>query len=593
MYNFGNRVMFSLTLGVSLLQPVAGAEVKLEQSGYIVEAGTTELAVRAVLAEGGQVTRELPIINGVSALLSPGQAALLRAKEDTKVFAEMPLRTQSSASTPLPATTPDIYQRAMIGVNDLAAQGINGTGVTVAVLDSGILQKKTLSYLTEDSNGKNRMVAQYDAINNVLVDATHPCKNYPCVNDDYGHGSHVTGLIASSNTSDPALNGQPQGIAPMAHLISVKAFDANGSATYANVLNGLNWIYTNRNTYGAIRVVNMSFGATPQSFYWNDPIDQAVMKLWQAGIVVVTAAGNFGPAAQTIAVPGNTPYVITVGAMTDNFTPNDPNDDGIASFSSAGPTFEGFVKPDVVAPGGHLAAFMDKDLQSLPAKYPQYGSTDPNLFIMSGTSQAAAVTTGVVALMLQADPSLTPDQVKCRLLITADSAVSSSGYSSYSVYQQGAGRINAYAAVHSNATNCANQGLNIAADIAGTKHYWGPAQHNSSNGDFLVVNSQGIELNNDGYIWAESYKKGLAYSWTNGYMWVNNGYLWNTGFVYTPSTQSNNPLLGGAEAASGYLWNVGYLWNNGYLWNKGYLWNQSAVTPTSAPTAVESWNAQE
>jgi serine protease AprX len=182
----------------------------------------------------------------------------------------------------------------------------------------------------------------------------------------------------------------------MARLISVKAFNGTGTATYTDVLNGLNWIYNNRTTYGAIRVVNMSFGAAPTSFYWNDPIDQAVMKLWQAGIVVVTSAGNFGPAAQTIAVPGNTPYVITVGAMTDNFTPNDPTDDGVTSFSSAGPTYEGFVKPDIVAPGGHLAAFMDKSLQLLPSHYPQYGSSNPNLFIMSGTSQAAAVTTGVV-----------------------------------------------------------------------------------------------------------------------------------------------------------------------------------------------------
>jgi len=203
------------------------------------------------------------------------------------------------------------------------------------------------------------------------------------VNDDYGHGSHVIGLIASSNTSDPVLKGQPQGIAPMVRLISVKAFDSNGDATYASVLNGLNWIYANRTTYGAIRVLNLSFGSAPKSFYWNDPIDQAVMKLWKAGIVVVASAGNYGPAAQSIAVPGNTPYVITVGAMTDNFTPDDPSDDGVTSFSSAGPTYEGFVKPDIVAPGGHLAAFMDTSLQVLPSRYPQYGSTDPNLFIMS------------------------------------------------------------------------------------------------------------------------------------------------------------------------------------------------------------------
>jgi hypothetical protein len=178
------------------------------------------------------------------------------------------------------------------------------------------------------------MVAQYDAIANVLVDAQHPCPQKPCVSDTYGHGTHITNLIASSAMGDPLQQGQPEGIAPMAHLINVKAFDGSGNGSYANVLNGLNWILANRTTYGAIRVVNLSFGARPQSFYWNDPIDQAVMKLWQAGIVVVASAGNFGPGAQTIAVPGNTPYVITVGAITDNFTPNDPSD--VRGFRQAG-----------------------------------------------------------------------------------------------------------------------------------------------------------------------------------------------------------------------------------------------------------------
>jgi serine protease AprX len=408
------------------------------------------------------------------------------------------------------------------------------------------------------------MLAQYDATTSLLVDATHPCAKYPCANDGYGHGSHITSLLASSNTSEAILNGEPQGIAPMAKLISVKAFDSTGTGSYTTVLNGMNWILAHQKTYGAIRVVNMSFGAKPQSFYWNDPIDQAVMKLWQAGIVVVASAGNFGPAAQTIAVPGNTPYVITVGAMTDNFTPDNPADDGVTSFSSTGPTYEGFVKPDLVAPGGHLAAFMDLSLQELPAKYPQFGSNDVNLFIMSGTSQAAAVTSGVVALMLQANPSLTPNQVKCRLVATANAAIGAKGKAAYSVFQQGAGRIDAYAAVYSQASNCANLGLNIAADIAGTEHFGGPAHYNKTTGSYYVEDANGNPMTADGYLWNQSFAK------SEGYLW-NQGYLWN----------------------NGYLWNSGYLWNNGYLWNSGYLWNQSTLAPASTTTAMESWNAQE
>ena len=189
----------------------------------------------------------------------------------------------------------------------------------------------------------------------------------------------------------------------------VKAFSATGAATYANVINGLNWILANKAIYN-IRVLNMSFGAKPQSFYWNDPIDQAVMKLWQAGIVVVASAGNFGPTAQTIAVPGNTPYVITVGAMTDNYTPTNATDDGIASFSSTGPTYEGFIKPDLVAPGGHMIGYLlNEDTSYIAEHHPEFKAAD-NLFVMSGTSQSAAVVvSGAVALMLQANPTLTPD----------------------------------------------------------------------------------------------------------------------------------------------------------------------------------------
>ena len=89
----------------------------------------------------------------------------------------------------------------------------------------------------------------------------------------------------------------------------------------------------------------MSFGGQQRSYYWEDPLNQAVMKAWQEGIVVVASAGNDGPDPMTIGVPGNVPYIITVGAMTDSFTETNFNDDKIATFSAAGPTPAGFVKP--------------------------------------------------------------------------------------------------------------------------------------------------------------------------------------------------------------------------------------------------------
>src|SRR3569832_898880 len=123
------------------------------------------------------------------------------------------------------------------------------------------------------------------------------------------------------------------------------------------------------------------------------------MSAWCVGIVVVAAAGNEGPNPMTIDVPGNVPYVITVGALTDNYTPYDGTDDKLASFSGTGPTYEGFVKPEVVAPGGHIAASMSSS-SYLANIDPNSMALTQQLFTMSGTSQAAAVTTGVVALLL-------------------------------------------------------------------------------------------------------------------------------------------------------------------------------------------------
>ena len=373
-----------LTLAIALL--AAQATAAPTDKSYIVEShGATSVATE-VHKVGGRITHDLPIINGVSATLTRAQFAKLKKNTRLDLFADAPVATQGSPIV-------DQYARAYVGADLLGAQGFFGNGVTVAVLDSGIWY--TQSGVANDMNGRNKILAMYDAIAGKV-------QNTP---DGYGHGSHIASIIGSADTS---VDGWFSGIAPMAKLVSVKAFDSNGAATYANVINGLNWILANKANYN-IRVLNLSFGAKPRSFYWNDPIDQAVMKLWQAGVVVVASAGNFGPSPQSIAVPGNTPYVITVGAMTDNYTPLNPTDDGIASFSSTGPTYEGFVKPDVVAPGGHLVGSMDAASMAIPKAHPEFVTGQNALMIMSGTSQSAAVTSGVVALMLPAgEPDADP-----------------------------------------------------------------------------------------------------------------------------------------------------------------------------------------
>ena len=187
----------------------------------------------------------------------------------------------------------------------------------------------------------------------------------------------------------------------------MKAFDGNGTSSYATVLNGLNWIFANRLTYN-IRVLNLSFAAKPQSFYWNDPIDQAVMKLWQAGVVVVASAGNWGPTAQTIGVPGNVPYIITVGAMTEQLHAQQPAQlHRLTSILIHRPDFpRASSNRKSWRPAAHIVGEMDeKGRLASQQQHPEFALSVDNLFIMSGTSQAAAVVSGSVALMLQANSS--------------------------------------------------------------------------------------------------------------------------------------------------------------------------------------------
>ena len=203
-------------------------------------------------------------------------------------------------------------------------------------------------------------------------------------------------------------------------LVAVKAFDEDGHGSYMDVIRGIDWVVQNKDAYG-IRVLNLSLSAPPRSHYWDDPLNQAVMEAWRAGIVVVASAGNTGPDPMTIGVPGNVPYVITVGALDGKRTPGYWGDDVLPEWSATGPTLDGFAKPDVLAPGMNIVSFMYNDHEDeansarLVQDHPDYSETS-SLFRMNGTSMATAMTSGVVALMLQADPALTPKQVKFRLM---------------------------------------------------------------------------------------------------------------------------------------------------------------------------------
>ena len=154
-------------------------------------------------------------------------------------------------------------------------------------------------------------------------------------------------------------------------------------------------------------------------------------------------------------------------------------------------------------------------------------------------------------------------------------AVDANSLLAYSIFQQGAGEINAYDAVYSQGMGCANVGLNIAADLAGTAHFGGPA-HQAADGSYYVVDQNGTPINQQGYLWNNTYLASSGYLWNSGYLW-DNGYLWNSGYLWD----------------NGCLWNSGYLWNNAYLWNSGYLWDQSTLASPTAPAAINDWVGQQ
>ena len=226
---------------------------------------------------------------------------------------------------------------SLVGADQLHLEGITGRGVTVAFLDTGnSLVSKTIHY---NADSQWRYLAQYSATGDYLNEYGDPFFGQTG-QDVMGHGSHlISAALSAKSTSD----GKYNGVAPGADLVTIRAFGGDGSGYYSDVIRGIDWIVQNKDRYG-IRVLNLSFSATPVSYYWDDPLNQAVMAAWQAGIAVVASAGNGGPDPMTIGVPGNVPYIITVGAMTDSYTPAIVDDDHLASFSSAGPTLEGFVK---------------------------------------------------------------------------------------------------------------------------------------------------------------------------------------------------------------------------------------------------------
>ena len=277
--------------------------------------------------------------------------------------------------------------------------GVNGSGITIAVVDSGIN-------------------AQHAALAGKVVAGVSMVTGDTSTGDGYGHGTHVAGIIAGLATTTTAL--YTGGIAPGAQLVNVRVLGADGSGLTSDVIAGLEWVIANKTRFN-IRVINLSLGHPVYESCATDPLCQEIQKAYNAGLVVVTAAGNYGTTADgrmvlgSIASPANSPYAITVGALNALGTVGRA-DDAVTSYSSRGPTaFDSIVKPDISAPGNKIVSL---ETGSLPVTHPQLhvaGSNSDAYMYLSGTSMAAPIVSGGVALLLQGTPGLTPAQVKIAL----------------------------------------------------------------------------------------------------------------------------------------------------------------------------------
>ena len=357
----------------------------------------------------------------------------------------------------------DTYYPTVSGAALLQYHGVTGAGVTVAVLDSGLWEAPKA--LTHNTRGEPRILARYDALQGREVGLAV---------DESGHGTHMTSVIADSRpvTREGALKPSFRGAAPDVDLVVVKAFDSTGEAGFLDLVRGIQWVTANRDRLG-IRVLNLSFASRPRWPYWDDPVNQALMRAWQAGIIVIAAAGNEGPEPMTVGSPGNLPYIITVGAITDSWTEDDRSDDYLPDFSSRGPTPTGHIKPDIVAYGGHMAGLVGPNTK-LAREFPEYLMDDQS-FVMTGSSQAAALVSGLAALLIQAEPDVSNDDIKCMLMSSAEPAISADGRLAYSPFLQGSGLVNVSRAITVGDRGCGNDDLALDDDIARVDRFEGPA----------------------------------------------------------------------------------------------------------------------
>lgn len=507
-----------------------------------VKPGYRDTLRDALKQHGDVIKSEHPLIDALAVELHSvdvdelaNQPWIATIAADAFVYAKATLAT-TVQSTQL-AQTVGTTLRDTLGLPHIATAGTptGATGVGVAIIDSGIAPN-------DDFTG--RIVGFYDFTRGGV--ATTPY-------DDYGHGTHIAGLIGSSGK---ASNYEYQGIAPAVHLVGLKVLDKNGQGKTSDVIKALEYVIANKDHLN-VHIVNLSLGHPIYAPAKDDPLVQAVEKASAAGLVVVIASGNFGEKEKTgdpgytgVTSPANAPSAITAGSvMTQDSTTRD--DDVVAPYSSRGPTwFDGFAKPNIVAPGHNLASDTNPSSYLYNLLKLNHGQARNGLPLLqlSGTSMAASVTTGVVALMMQAHNQslvakqhkvLTPNLAKAILEYTAI-PLAGADY-----LTQGAGEINAAGAIQLAQT--IDAGVPLGSWSLG------------------IGNSASTKIGTQTYQWSSHVIYGDAV--LNGNLLYVNNAVWGTGIVWG-SVDDANIVWGTSvgEDAANIVWGTALVWGTNIVW---------------------------
>ncbi|MFN2538256.1 MAG: S8 family serine peptidase, partial [Mycobacteriales bacterium] len=399
-------------MGAALAPVAAAAEVDAHEVNVVVVGTSSSSAVaRAVTAVGGHVTRRLEVIHGVSATVPADRLAALRSGQGVRsvsMDAHGHLQGGVDSTLGYDVTEDDgsLYNIAQVTrAKDAWSKGVTGKGVDVALIDSGVSAVKGLT-------SGNVLHGPDLSFESQAADLIH--------RDTFGHGTHMASIIAGRDAvSTGATYARSDthsfnGIAPDSRLVSLKVAAADGGCDVSQVIAAIDWVTQHAHSDGLnIRVLNLSYGTDSTQDLGLDPLDFAVENAWRAGIAVVVSSGNDGTTRTALATPANDPLVIAVGADDPQGTDSIDNDI-VPAFAQRGTAAR---HVDLIAPGVHVLGLRVPGASIDQANASARVGT--RFFRGSGTSQAAAVVSGLVALYLQKYPSATPDQVKAGLMSTA------------------------------------------------------------------------------------------------------------------------------------------------------------------------------